>query len=195
MDELLHISDTFRKCTNKCNASSCQFHLHIYHHIYSLFIAVDLTDSAIRHENGKQVARWNVDPSKFATPNNHHHQHATTNDHNQRPSSSSSGGSAGLPSHLGGYILQTPINNGVHPAANRNQGYTTSTPGQHPSSSRHQPNGKDAQCSTKYYSDHIFVCLISATHLLYFCFFNIRFTAPKPCWFRSLWCRPIIFFT
>ena len=100
-------------------------------------ISVDLTDSAIRHENGKQVARWNVDPSKFASPAmaaSAIASAAANADH--RPSSSSG---VGLPQM--GYNLhsQTPMN-GVHPAASRNQGYTTSTPGQHPSS-RHQPNG------------------------------------------------------
>ena len=29
----------------------------------SFFFAVDMGDAAIRHENGKQVARWNVDPN------------------------------------------------------------------------------------------------------------------------------------
>ena len=106
-------------------------------HIF-LFLSVDLTDSAIRHENGKQVARWNVDPSKFASPAmaaSAIAAAAANADH--RPSSSSG---VGLPQM--GYNLhsQTPMN-GVHPAASRNQGYTTSTPGQHPSS-RHQPNGK-----------------------------------------------------
>merc|ERR1719273_1442152 len=58
------------------------------------------------------------------------------NNVDHRPSSSSGGS---LPSM--NYIShpQTPLN-GVHPATNRNQGYTTSTPVQHPSS-RHQPNG------------------------------------------------------
>jgi len=98
---------------------------------------VDLTDSAIRHENGKQIARWNVDPSKFASPSMTVSAIASAaNNADHRPSSSSGGI---LPPMT--YIShpQTQIN-GVHPAANRNQGYTTSTPGQHPSS-RHQPNG------------------------------------------------------
>ena len=110
-----------------------------------LFLSVDLTDSAIRHENGKQVARWNVDPSKFASPAmaaSAIASAAANADH--RPSSSSG---VGLPQM--GYNLhsQTPMN-GVHPAASRNQGYTTSTPGQHPSS-RHQPNGNYKICSTQ----------------------------------------------
>ena len=109
-----------------------QLLLHLF-----LLLSVDLTDSAIRHENGKQVARWNVDPSKFASPAmaaSAIASAAANADH--RPSSSSG---VGLPQM--GYNLhsQTPMN-GVHPAASRNQGYTTSTPGQHPSS-RHQPNG------------------------------------------------------
>ena len=32
------------------------------------FITVDIVDPAIRHENGKQVARWNVDPSYEMSP-------------------------------------------------------------------------------------------------------------------------------
>ena len=106
--------------------------------IHSILLSVDLTDSAIRHENGKQVARWNVDPSKFASPAmaaSAIASAAANADH--RPSSSSGGP---LPPMTYISHLQTPMN-GVHPAANRNQGYTTSTPGGQHQSSRHQPNG------------------------------------------------------
>ena len=111
---------------------------HLYHNFNSqIYFSVDLTDSAIRHENGKQVARWNVDPSKFASPAMAASSIASAlNNADHRPTSSSGGG---LPPMT--YISHPQAQmNGVHPAANRNQGYTTSTPGQHPSS-RHQPNG------------------------------------------------------
>ena len=116
---------------------------HLYHNFNSqIYFSVDLTDSAIRHENGKQVARWNVDPSKFASPAMAASSIASAlNNADHRPTSSSGGG---LPPMT--YISHPQVQmNGVHPAANRNQGYTTSTPGQHPSS-RHQPNGN---CGSK----------------------------------------------
>ena len=111
---------------------------HLYHIFNSqIYFSVDLTDSAIRHENGKQVARWNVDPSKFASPAMAASSIASAlNNADHRPTSSSGGGLQPMT-----YISHPQAQmNGVHPAANRNQGYTTSTPGQHPSS-RHQPNG------------------------------------------------------
>ena len=104
-----------------------------------------MTDSAIRHENGKQVARWNVDPSKFASPSMAASAiAAAANNADHRPSSSSGGN---LPPMT--YIShpQTPMN-GVHPAANRNQGYTTSITGGQHQVSRHQPNGT---CNTTEY--------------------------------------------
>ena len=114
-------------------------------YILCLYFSVDLTDSAIRHENGKQVARWNVDPSKFASPSMAASAiSAAANNADHRPSSSSGGSLPPLT-----YIShpQTPLN-GVHPAANRNQGYTTSTPGQPHPSSRHQPNGNNVYKTT-----------------------------------------------
>ena len=78
-----------------------------------LFIfAVDIVDPAIRHENGKQVARWNVDPSYEMSTSGY------------TPNSLSSGGG-----------------HAPHPAAisaNRTQAFTTQP---HPSS-RHHPNGE-----------------------------------------------------
>jgi len=75
---------------------------------------VDIPDPAIRHENGKQVARWNVEPSYEMSP--------SLSPRYQLPVISSGGG------HV------------PHPAAissNRTQAFTTQP---HPSS-RHHPNG------------------------------------------------------
>jgi len=75
---------------------------------------VDIPDPAIRHENGKQVARWNVEPSYEMSP--------SLSPRYQLPVISSGGGHA------------------PHPAAissNRTQAFTTQP---HPSS-RHHPNG------------------------------------------------------
>jgi hypothetical protein len=87
----------------------------------SFVFSVDLTDAAIRHENGKQVARWNVDPN-YSSPE-------------------ASGASLGYPSAVGsGHHPFLPLSGHVpHPNAvsgNRTQVYTT---GQMP---RH-PNGKN----------------------------------------------------
>jgi len=71
-------------------------------------------DSAIRHENGKQVARWNVEPSYELIPGN--------------------GGYPSLP------VVSSGGGHAPHPAAissNRTQAFTTQP---HPSS-RHHPNG------------------------------------------------------
>lgn len=76
---------------------------------------VDIPDPAIRHENGKQVARWNVEPSYEMSP-------ASLSPRYQLPVVTSGGGHA------------------PHPAAissNRTQAFTTQP---HPSS-RHHPNG------------------------------------------------------
>jgi hypothetical protein len=81
---------------------------------------VDLVDPAIRHENGKQVARWNVDPSYEMVASNGGYQ---------------------LPPNL------VPITSGgghvPHPAsisAIRTHAFTTQP---HPTS-RHHPNGKQS---------------------------------------------------
>ena len=79
-----------------------------------LLLSVDIPDPAIRHENGKQVARWNVEPSYEMSP--------SLSPRYQLPVISSGGGHA------------------PHPAAissNRTQAFTTQP---HPSS-RHHPNG------------------------------------------------------
>jgi hypothetical protein len=78
---------------------------------------VDLADPAIRHENGKQVARWNVDPSyEMAAPN----------------------GGYQLPPNL--VSITSGGGHAPHPAtisAIRTHAFTTQP---HPSS-RHHPNG------------------------------------------------------
>lgn len=67
----------------------------------------NIADPAIRHENGKQVARWNVDPSYEMSTSGY-----------QLPTVSSGGGHGLTP----------------HPAANRTQAFTTQP---HPSSRSH----------------------------------------------------------
>ena len=83
-------------------------------------------DAAIRHENGKQVARWNVDPNNYSGP--------------ETPTSSlgyAAAVAAGLAPHhflpLSNHGGHVPHPNAL--SANRTQAYTT---GQMP---RH-PNGK-----------------------------------------------------
>ena len=83
--------------------------------LFFLLFTVDIPDPAIRHENGKQVARWNVEPSYEMSP-------ASLSPRYQLPVVTSGGGHA------------------PHPAAissNRTQAFTTQP---HPSS-RHHPNG------------------------------------------------------
>jgi len=82
--------------------------------IKTVIDSLDIPDPAIRHENGKQVARWNVEPSYEMSP--------SLSPRYQLPVISSGGGHA------------------PHPAAissNRTQAFTTQP---HPSS-RHHPNG------------------------------------------------------
>ena len=81
---------------------------------------MDIGDAAIRHENGKQVARWNVDPN-YSGP--------------ETPTSS-----MGYVAVTGGHHPFLPLSSHVpHPnalSANRTQAYTTGQISQ-----RH-PNGK-----------------------------------------------------
>jgi len=90
------------------------------------FFSVDLvSDAAIRHENGKQVARWNVDP--------------TFSNGNETPTSSVGYASAlvaanGLPSHHQFLTLSshTHVPHPITLSANRTQAYTTGQLSRHP---------------------------------------------------------------